>query len=65
LASKRRPETGLSTAETRKPNENAPATTPRSQPSSAISGGISREKAVLAETPMAIVTKAMPIMSQP
>src|ERR1700716_1237376 len=52
-ASITRPIIGLRTAETRKPNENAPATRPRSQPNSLISGGISRENAVRAVTPMA------------
>jgi hypothetical protein len=60
-----RPAIGLKTAETRKPNENAPATNPRSQPNSLMSGGISSENPVRAVTPMAIVTNAMPTISQP
>ena len=64
-ASMTRPTTGLSTADTRNPNENAPAASPLSQPNSSISGGISSENAVLAVTPTAIVTKAMPTINQP
>ena len=64
-ASITRPTIGLSTADTRNPNEKAPAASPRSQRNSSIRGGISSEKAVRAVTPIAIVTKAMPMMSQP
>jgi hypothetical protein len=60
-----RPTIGLMTAETRKPKEKAPAASPRSQPNSPISGGKSREKAVRAVTAIAMVTKAMPTISQP
>jgi hypothetical protein len=60
-----RPTIGLNIAETRKPNENAPAAKPRCQPNSSISGGISSEKAVLAVTPIPIVTNATPTISQP
>jgi len=60
-----RPAIGLSTAETRKPNEKAPAARPRSQPNSSMSGGSSSEKAVRAVTPIAMVTKAMPTIAQP
>jgi hypothetical protein len=56
---------GLNSAETRKPNENAPAARPRCQPNSSINGGISRENAVLAVTPTPIVTNPMPTISQP
>jgi hypothetical protein len=43
----------VTSAETRKPNEKAPAVTPRSQPNSARIAGNSSEKAVRALTPMA------------
>ena len=60
-----RPMKGLSAAETRKPKENAPAVTPRSQPNSSRIGGKSREKAVRALTPTPMVTKATATMTQP
>ena len=60
-----RPSDGLSTAETRKPNEKAPAVTPRSQPNSARIGGKSSEKAVRALTPTPMVTNATATMTQP
>jgi hypothetical protein len=60
-----RPTSGPRTADTRKPNENAPAARPRSRWNSSSRGGTSGEKAVLAVTPIAIVTKAMPTISQP
>ena len=60
-----RPSAGLSTAETRKPNEKAPAVTPRSQPNSSRIGGKSSEKAVRALTPSAMVTKATATTIQP
>ena len=60
-----RPISGLSMAETRKPNENAPAVTPRSQPNSSRIGGNSSENAVRALTPMPIVTNATATMTQP
>ena len=59
------PTIGLNTAETRKPKEKAPAAKPRSHPNSSMIGGISSENAVRAVTPMAIVTNAMPMISQP
>jgi hypothetical protein len=52
-------------AETRKPNENALAASPRSQPNSSINGGISSESAVGTVTAMAMVTNAMATISQP
>src|SRR5947208_15956393 len=61
----RRPREGLRTAETRKPKENAPAVTPRSQPNSSRIGGHSSEKAVGALTPTAIVKQGKPTSSQP
>ena len=60
-----RPTSGLSTAETRKPKEKAPATTCRGQPNSSISGGSSSEKAVRAVTPRPMVTKATATITQP
>ena len=63
--SMRRPSDGLSTAETRNPNENAPAVTPRSQPNSSRIGGNRSENAVRALTPSAIVTNATATMTQP
>src|SRR2546429_9167194 len=46
-----RPSEGLRTAETRKPKENAPAVTPRSQPNSSRIGGEGNEKGGRAVTP--------------
>ena len=60
-----RPSSGLSTAETTKPKEKAPAVTPRSQPNSSRIGGKSSEKAVRALTQMAIVTKTTPTTIHP
>ncbi len=60
-----RPMLGVITAEARKPNEKAPAVTPRSQPNSLRIGGNSSEKAVRALTPTAIVTKPTPTSTQP
>ena len=60
-----RPSDGLSTAETMKPNENAPAVMPRSQPNSASMGGKSSEKPVRAFTPTPIVTNATATRTQP
>ena len=60
-----RPSVGVSTADTRKPNEKAPAVTPRSQPNSSTIGGNSSEKAVRALTPMPMVTKATATITQP
>jgi len=56
---------GLSAAETRKPNENAPAVTPRDQPNSSRIGGKNSENAVRALTPTPIVTNAIATMNQP
>ena len=52
-------------AETRKPNENAPAVTARSQRNSSRIGGNSSEKAVRALTPMPIDTNTTATISQP
>ena len=60
-----RPSVGLSTAETRKPKENAPAVTPRSQPNSARIGGKRREKAVRALTPTPMVTNTTATTTHP
>ncbi len=60
-----RPSSGLATAATRNPNENAPAVTPGAQPNSSTIGGKSSEKAVRALTPIPIVTKATPTTTQP
>ena len=60
-----RPSSGLSTAETMKPKENAPAVTPRSHPNSSRIGGKSNEKAVRAFTQIAIVTKTTPTTTHP
>ena len=65
LRSMMRPTIGPSTADTRNPKEKAPAASPRSQPNSSISGGRSSEKDVRAVTAIAMVTKAMPMISQP
>src|SRR5262249_33794353 len=43
-----RPTSGLSSAETKKPKENTPAVTPRSQPDSSRTGGNGSENAVRA-----------------
>ena len=59
------PSVGLSSAETTKPKENAPAMTPRSQPNSPRIGGNSSENAVRALTPMPVLTKATATMIQP
>jgi hypothetical protein len=48
-----------------KPNENAPAVMPRSQPNSASMGGKSSEKPVRAFTPTPIVTNATATRTQP
>src|SRR5499426_2456640 len=60
-----RPRNGLSNAETRKPNENAPAVTPRGQPNSSRIGGNRSENAVRAFTPTPIVTNAIATIDQP
>ena len=59
------PTQGVTSAETRNPNEKAPAVMPRSQPNSSRIGGNSREKAVRALTPIAIVTNATATRSHP
>ena len=61
----RRPSTGLTSADTRKPNEKAPAASPRSQPNSSTIGGNISENAVRAVTPNATVTKATAMITQP
>mgnify|MGYP003694046105 CR=1 FL=1 len=61
----RRPTSGLRQAETRKPNEKAPAVSPRSQPNSSRIGGNKSENAVRALTPIAIVTNAAATTIQP
>ena len=48
-----------------KPNENAPAVTPRSQPNSSRIGGKSSEKSVRAFTQMAIVAKTTAAATHP
>ena len=60
-----RPTPGVTTAETRNPKEKAPAVSPRSQPNSARIGGNSRENAVRALTPIAIVTNPAATTTQP
>jgi hypothetical protein len=65
LLSISRPATGASSADSRNPNENAPAISPRSQPNSSISGGSSSENAVRAVTAIAMVTNATATISQP
>jgi len=60
-----RPISGLKTAETMKPNENAPAVRPRSQWNSSTMEGKNSENAVRALTPMAIVTKVTATITQP
>jgi hypothetical protein len=60
-----RPTNGAKNAETKNPNEKAPATSPRSQPNSSMIGGSSSEKAVRALTPMPMVMNAAATMIQP
>ena len=60
-----RPIVGLRMAETTKPNENAPAVTPRSQWNSSRMGGNNNENAVRALTPMPIATNVTATMIQP
>ena len=60
-----RPSVGLRIADTRKPNENAPAVTPRSQPNSPRIGGRNNENAVRALTPSAMVTNTTATTTQP
>ena len=59
------PSSGLRAAETRKPNENAPAVSARSQPNSSRMGGYTSENDVRALTARAIDTNAMPMINQP
>jgi len=56
---------GVTSADTRNPNEKAPAVMPRSQPNSSMMAGNSSEKAVRALTPTAIVTNATATRTQP
>ena len=51
--------------DTTKPNEKAPAVTPRSQPNSERIGGKNSENAVRALTPIAMVTNVTATISQP
>ncbi len=60
-----RPISGLKIADITKPNENAPAVTPRCQPNSSMIGENSSEKNVRAFTPMPIVTKVTATTIQP
>ena len=60
-----RPISGLTAAETMKPNEKAPAVMPRSQPNSSTIGGKNSENAVRALTPIAMVTNVTTTMTQP
>ena len=59
------PINGLMKPDTTKPNENAPAVTPRSQPNSPMIGGKNSENAVRALTPIAMVTKTTTTIIQP
>ncbi len=60
-----RPISGLTAADTTKPNENAPAVRPRSHPNSPMIGGKNSENAVRAFTPIAMVTNVTTTISQP
>ena len=60
-----RPISGLRIADTRKPNENAPAVMPRSQPNSSMIGAKKSENDVRAFTPMPMVMKVTATMIQP
>jgi hypothetical protein len=60
-----RPISGLTAAETRKPNEKAPAVMPRSHPNSLMMGGNNNENDVRALTPIAMVTNVTAMMIQP
>ena len=60
-----RPTNGDTTTDMMKPIEKMAAVSPRAQPNSANIGGYSKENDVLAFTPTAIVTKAMPTTTQP
>ena len=59
------PTMGAYTVAARKPQENAAAVLPRSQPNSARMGGNSKEKVVRVFTPIASVTKATATTAQP
>jgi hypothetical protein len=59
------PTQGVTKAETKNPNENAPAVIPRSQPNSSRIAGNKSEKTVRALTPIAIVTNATATSTQP
>jgi hypothetical protein len=61
----RRPISGLTMADTTKPNEKAPAVTPRSHPNSSMIGGKNSENAVRALTPIAMVMNVTAMMIQP
>src|SRR4051794_41786614 len=61
----RRPISGLTAAETKNPNENAPAVTPRSHPNSLTIGGENNENAGRGVTPVAIGTKVTATKVQP
>src|SRR5256885_3171663 len=60
-----RPREGLRTAETRKPKENAPAVTPRSQPNSSRIGGERSGKGGRAVYPPPPLTKGTAPVTQP
>src|SRR5262249_487747 len=60
-----RPISGLNTADTTKPNEKAPAVTPRSQPNSVRIGGNNSGKGGGTLTPMALRAKTTGTVSQP
>ena len=60
-----RPIKGLTAPETRKPNEKAPAVTPRSHLNSSMMGGKNSENDVRALTPIAMVTNVTMTMIQP
>jgi hypothetical protein len=61
----RAPMNGEKKFETKKPTAIAPAVVPRDQPNSSRIDGKRREKAVRALTTSAMVTKAVPTMTQP
>ena len=60
-----RPIRGLMMPDTKNPNENAPAVTPRSQWNSSIMGGNNSENEVRALTPIPIVTNVTAMITQP
>ena len=65
MRSIKRPISGLKIAEITKPNEKAPAVTPRCQPNSSTIGANKSENDVRAFTPIPIVTKVTATMIQP